>query len=668
MLLPVQAQQKSQILSDIRLTMQDFVADISNINEDKKYFKENLLALSQTYASDTYFMSNGVQQSSFLAWAEEYCTMHLMGLVVQHTIDILENSLQKVDANNNNDKRYQFDATLTRVWASGSQTNDNLTFIVVYNGRNNYVLLTEINGRLSSISEMSGEQLFSVASEQINKGNKTLGMSLLKQAVAKNHKPAINLLGRQHFLLRQYDESYKLLSKSDESSGESYYMLAWMYENGLGTPKDWWKALDYYEKAIKDKYILANGSYRKLEKKMIDNNMIYTGIVVNEQGQGINSASVNIQGTEGRYLTDFYGNFTIKGLKKGNMLVFSSMGYETKVLPWNSNIEKRVTLKRIAQKPAQIQTTAQTYTNGNNIVVRNTHGVCKGKVTDNRGNAINMAVVVIEGTDIKVFTDYWGNYTIDGLRQGDTIVFSNPGCQTQKRKWGGYNMNVTLPREGTIVQQAETNYTTVSKRSNTEQRGSYSAKGKVTDSKGNGINSALVNIVGTDVKVLTDFWGNYELKGLYLADEIMVTNYGYQSQKIRVNEYRFEVNRGTRVINITLLKEGETTNRTSSSQTTSTPKSNMVTRSTQNRTMYTYSGKLVGIVKDRYTQKGINCALVQIQGTDIKVLTDLNGEFTLKGLKDGDKIIITNIGYNPGSHTWYKPHQKNIWNIYIEKQ
>ena len=173
MVLPLQAQQKSQILSDIRLTMHDFMADISNINEEKQYFKENLQALSQTYASDTYFMSNGVQQSSFRDWAEEYCTLHLTGLPVQHSIDILEHSLQKLDANNTSDKRYRFDATLTRAWSTDNLTSDNLSFVVVWNGRQNYVSITEINGRLSSISEMDAEQLYALAADLLKKGNKT---------------------------------------------------------------------------------------------------------------------------------------------------------------------------------------------------------------------------------------------------------------------------------------------------------------------------------------------------------------------------------------------------------------------------------------------------------------------------------------------------------------
>jgi len=534
--LPLRAQQKSQILSDIRLTMQDFMADISNINEEKQYFKENLRSLSQTYSAGTYFMCNGIQQPSFLAWAEEYCTLHLAELPVQHTIDILEHSFQKVDANNKNDKRYRFDATIIRTWSEENQTTDNLSFVVVWNGRDNYASLTEINGRLSTISEMSEDALYAVAAKHLDEGNKIQGVAFLKQAAEKNYIPALNRLGKHYFSERLYDEAFKWLMKGDGTSGDICYMLGWMYENGRGTEKDWWKALEYYEKAVKGEYILANGMVRKLESKMKANNMIYSGKVANEQGQGLNAASIHIQGTDKYYLTDGFGEFTIKGLNKGDKLIFSNLGYEPKELIWEPNIPKSITLKKIAQNTPKARKRTVTYVENKKVVVNHTHGVCKGIVKDSEGKPINMALVNIENTDIKVLTNYWGEYTINGLRPGDSLVFTNPGCRTQKLKWDGQNLNVTL------------------------------------------------------------------------------------------------------------LKE--------------TPKI---------RTINSYSGKLTGYIKDKNTQKGINCALVQIQGTDIKVLTDMNGEFTLKGLKDGDEIIITNIGYKTGSHIWHKPHEKNFWNLFIEK-
>ena len=141
------------------------------------------------------------------------------------------------------------------------------------------------------------------------------------------------------------------------------------------------------------------------------------------------------------------------------------------------------------------------------------------------------------------------------------------------------------------------------------------------------------------------------------------------SQKKKFNGYRYDVSSNARVIDFTLLKETETDQATRTSGTytrTRLPVKRYV--ASQNRSMYTHSGKLSGYVKDRYTNKGINCALVQIEGTDIKVLTDLNGAFTLKGLKNGDKIIITNIGYKSGSHVWYKSQEKSIWDLFIEKK
>lgn len=555
---PIQAQQKSLILSDIRLTMQDFMSDISNINEDKKYFKENLQSLSQTYASDTYFMSNGVQQNSFYSWAEEYCTLHLTGLAVQHSLDILEHSLQKVDASNEDDKRYRFEAALLRTWADGHQTTDNLSFVVIWNGRKNYVSLTEINGQFSTISSMSGEQLYSLAKEHSKMGNANLAKSLLRQSAEKGYQPAAAEVGNLYFTNKEYNEAYKWLTKAKDTSGRTFYQLGWMHENGKGVSKDWIKALDYYEKSLKGKYYLTTRAKANLEARMISNNMIYQAQVVDEQGKPVNAAAINIKGTDNHFLSDFYGNFTIRGLQKGDVLIISSPLYESKSIAWSSDMDKIIRLKRKGNNSVQGETTQLTSNITKNVVTSLGHGVCQGKVTDSKGKYINAAIVSIEGTDIKVLTNYWGEYELKGLRTGDNIVVTNPGYQPTVIKWSGRQQDIVI---------------------------------------------------------------------------------------LKNNERPVQT----------------TANRSSQRQTTTQTK-------VQNRTKYTYSGKVVGVVKDRITKKNLNQALVQIEGTDIKVLTDYWGEFTLTGLKDGDKLIISNYGYQTKTQVWYKSHQKTIQNYFLNKQ
>lgn len=245
------AQQKSQILSDIQLTMEDFISDLNNINAEKNYFEMNLQSLAQTFTSASYFMSNGVRNESFIEWVREYCTLHLTGLPIEHTLDILEHSVQKVDQNNSYDRRYRFDAAIMRTWPDNNKTSDIISFVVIWNGRQNYVSITEINGRLSEISDMDVNQLYSLANEHMKNGNDNMAILLFKQAVEKGHKFAATRLGQLYFKNKDYPDAFVWLAKSNDDSGETNYMLGWMYEQGLGTNQDWLQALSFYEKAAK---------------------------------------------------------------------------------------------------------------------------------------------------------------------------------------------------------------------------------------------------------------------------------------------------------------------------------------------------------------------------------------------------------------------------------
>lgn len=144
----VQAQTKSQVISDAIYTMEDFTSDLNFINDEKGTGMDGISSMSHTFASAEYFMYNGKKMESFQKWLEEYCFQGLAGQHVEHSIDILQKTFEKVDEDEKNDKRYRFDALLTR--RSDNSVNDEktVTFIVEWKGNSQYVSILEIKGEL----------------------------------------------------------------------------------------------------------------------------------------------------------------------------------------------------------------------------------------------------------------------------------------------------------------------------------------------------------------------------------------------------------------------------------------------------------------------------------------------------------------------------------------
>lgn len=59
------------------------------------------------------------------------------------------------------------------------------------------------------------------------------------------------------------------------------------------------------------------------------------GVVKDATGEGVIGASIIVEGTNLRTVTDIDGNFTLNGVKKGASIQISYIGYTTKVVKWN---------------------------------------------------------------------------------------------------------------------------------------------------------------------------------------------------------------------------------------------------------------------------------------------------------------------------------------------
>lgn len=64
---------------------------------------------------------------------------------------------------------------------------------------------------------------------------------------------------------------------------------------------------------------------------------ICKGLVKDATGESVIGASVVVKGTTNGTITDFDGNFSLDGIKKGDVIVISYVGYQTQEIKWNSS-------------------------------------------------------------------------------------------------------------------------------------------------------------------------------------------------------------------------------------------------------------------------------------------------------------------------------------------
>lgn len=64
---------------------------------------------------------------------------------------------------------------------------------------------------------------------------------------------------------------------------------------------------------------------------------ICKGLVKDATGESVIGASVVVKGTTNGTITDFDGNFSLNGIKKGDVIVISYVGYQTQEIKWNGS-------------------------------------------------------------------------------------------------------------------------------------------------------------------------------------------------------------------------------------------------------------------------------------------------------------------------------------------
>ena len=81
------------------------------------------------------------------------------------------------------------------------------------------------------------------------------------------------------------------------------------------------------------------------------------------------------------------------------------------------------------------------------------NGTASGVVKDALGEAVIGASVVVKGTTNGTITDFYGNFSISGVKKGDIIQISFVGYQTQEIAWNGQALNVILQDDAQALEE-----------------------------------------------------------------------------------------------------------------------------------------------------------------------------------------------------------------------
>ena len=264
-------QSKSEMLTNIRRTMNDFSADLGIVNENNKSDEQLIASIADNFGYAEYFTKNGKQNASFRKWLDSYCRIELGGYTVQHSIKVFDHSFTKVNPNVKEEKLYRFNAAWSRTFNNGSETitipEDTLTFTVLWRSKEQYVSITGIQGNMHVVSlmldERKAEPEFKSWVQDAQNGD------LFAQVE----------IGAYYFngikVKQDYGKAVFWFQKAAEQNYNSALnWLAYCYQQGKGVPKDMDKAIGLYTEAAVKGYARAQYNlgrcYEKGEGVSID--------------------------------------------------------------------------------------------------------------------------------------------------------------------------------------------------------------------------------------------------------------------------------------------------------------------------------------------------------------------------------------------------------------
>ncbi|MEN8116405.1 MAG: carboxypeptidase-like regulatory domain-containing protein [Bacteroidota bacterium] len=295
--------------------------------------------------------------------------------------------------------------------------------------------------------------------------------------------------------------------------------------------------------------------------------------------------------------------------------------------------------------------------------------IIKGKVTNEKGEPVSGASVLIKGKPIGTITDPSGNYEIRLEEENTTLLFLMRGYLTKEIKTdNNTEINVKLevnnlatsgvqPTSGPpqVISIIETNEGNATK---------HTIKGKVTNENGKALPAASIIIKGKTIGTVTDSYGNYELRLEEKDETIIISMAGYEKKEVNVDG-KAEINVKLKVDKNHKTVVGYSTLSQFSANNNSINLSNI--ENSPNQPLYIIDGKIIESIEDispadiesisvlkgasaiaLYGEKGKDgVILVKTKGSKQLVKGELpivlNGKMTELTLKEVDSDLLQNV-------------------------
>jgi len=152
---------------------------------------------------------------------------------------------------------------------------------------------------------------------------------------------------------------------------------------------------------------------------------VIKGKVTDAKGDPVSGATVIVKGKTVGTISDTEGKYELKLENENETLVFMAVGFEEIQIPVKE--KNRIDVQFKGENTIRVNTVStKTFTNENKNTVT-------GKVTDQNGDPISGATVIIKGTTTGTITNRQGNYEIQlDNENNETLVFSMVGYEVKE--------------------------------------------------------------------------------------------------------------------------------------------------------------------------------------------------------------------------------------------
>lgn len=162
--------------------------------------------------------------------------------------------------------------------------------------------------------------------------------------------------------------------------------------------------------------------------------------------------------------------------------------------------------------------------------------IIKGNVTDEKGDPMEGASIIVKGTTTGTITDSNGNYELQVNNKNETLSFLVPDFETVNVDLNGQNIIDVQLKSNNSSKNGEVKVTTSGTKNFTlEKEGKYVVSGKVTNEKDEPVSGVSVVDKGKMTGTNTDTNGNYEIKSERRIETLLFGKDGYEMVEINVN-------------------------------------------------------------------------------------------------------------------------------------